>query len=213
MRSSSSRAFRSASSKSIGAADSIFFAPRPFFFAPSTLVFRGCVVAVLRIAEDGIARAVAAFASAFAGVDESLRGDFDRGGPLPFAPALRKGEAVRLAFAGVPVREGGLLGRLIAGLSHEEKKSSEGSPAGVFAPSGELSSAMSATDTSSGNLEFHQLQFCNITSRSNSQSLICRNSSLQLFLILGRRIRGVFYFRVFARKCSRAAVGLEVFGS
>jgi len=170
-------------------------------------------VAVLRIAEDGIARAVAAFASAFAGVDESLRGDFDRGGPLPFAPALRKGEAVRLAFAGVPVREGGLLGRLIAGLSHEEKKSSEGSPAGVFAPSGELSSAMSATDTSSGNLEFHQLQFCNITSRSNSQSLICRNSSLQLFLILGRRIRGVFYFRVFARKCSRAAVGLEVFGS
>ena len=160
-----------------------------------------------------MARAVAGFASASAGVDEALRGDFDRGGPLPFAPALKKGEAVRLAFAGVPVREGGLLGRLIAGLSHEEKKSSEGSPAGVFAPSGVLSSAMSATDTSSGNLELHQIRFRNTTSRSNSQSLICRNSSLKLFLILGCRIRGVFYFRVFARKCSRAAMGLEVFGS
>jgi len=87
--------------------------------------------------------------------DERLRGDFERVLPLPFVPALRNGEAVRLAPTGVPVREGGLLGRLIAGLSQEEKKSSDGSPAGVFVPSGETSSAMSVIVTSSGKLEKH----------------------------------------------------------
>jgi hypothetical protein len=79
-------------------------------------------------------------------------GDFDRVAEFPLALAERKGEAVRETTGGVPVREGGLLGRLIVGLSHEEKKSSAGSPAGVEAPSPELASATSVTTTSSGYL-------------------------------------------------------------
>lgn len=52
---------------------------------------------------------------------------------------------------GVWVLEGGLLGRLIAGLSHDEKKSSPGSPAGVAAPS-VRETTMSVMTTSSGYL-------------------------------------------------------------
>lgn len=79
-------------------------------------------------------------------------GDFDRVVEVPLVLAERKGEAVRETTGGVPVREGGLLGRLIVGLSHEEKKSSVGSPAGVEEPSPELASATSVTTTSSGYL-------------------------------------------------------------
>lgn len=81
----------------------------------------------------------------------SARGDFGRA-PLPFVPAVRKGEPVRLTVGGVPTRDGGLLGRLMAGLSHEEKKSSSGSPAGVVAPSLLAPVPMSETTTSSGYL-------------------------------------------------------------
>jgi hypothetical protein len=79
-------------------------------------------------------------------------GDFDRVVEFPLVLAERKGEAVRETTGGVPVREGGLLGRLIVGLSHEEKKSSVGSPAGVEEPSPELATATSVTTTSSGYL-------------------------------------------------------------
>jgi hypothetical protein len=72
-------------------------------------------------------------------VDEALSGDLGRE-PLAAPPAVRKGDAVRLALEGVPVREGGLLGRLMVGLSQEEKKSSLGSPEGVL----ELLAASSA---------------------------------------------------------------------
>lgn len=64
---------------------------------------------------------------------------------MPFAPGLRKGEPVR----GVPVREGGLEGRLMVGLSQEEKKSSS-SPAGVLAPSLADASGASVITTSLG---------------------------------------------------------------
>lgn len=98
-------------------------------------------------------------ASLLASVAEDS-GDFGRAeaaaavvAPLPFALGLRKGEAVRLALAGVPVREGGLLGRLMLGLSQEEKKSSSaGSPAGVTVPEPSASGA-SVMMTSSGYLE------------------------------------------------------------
>lgn len=138
----------------------IFFAPRPFFFAPKTLVFRGCAEVVFRIADEEMARdatglVVSEESAEGSAEEERLRGDFERVLPLPFVPAFRKGEAVRLAPTGVPVREGGLLGRLIAGLSQEEKKSSDGSPAGVFVPSGEPSSVMSVIVTSSGKLKKH----------------------------------------------------------
>lgn len=79
-------------------------------------------------------------------------GDFERD-PFVFAPAFRNGEPVRLTTGGVPVREGGLLGRLIDGLSQEEKKSSSGSPAGVFAPSDGVPAGTSVITTSSGCLD------------------------------------------------------------
>jgi hypothetical protein len=47
------------------------------------------------------------------------------------AVEVMNGEGVRPTTGGVPVREIGGVGFLIEGLSHEEKKSSAGSPAGV----------------------------------------------------------------------------------
>lgn len=73
--------------------------------------------------------------------------------PLPaaLAPALRKGEGVRPTTGGVAVRDTGGVGRLIDGLSQEEKKSSSGSPAGVEVPSA-ASLAASVMTTSFGYL-------------------------------------------------------------
>jgi hypothetical protein len=76
-------------------------------------------------------------------------GDFERALPL-VEFALRNGEAVRDTTGGVPVLEGGLLGRLMVGLSQEEKKSSAGSPAGVEVPSVESAVLSSVITTSSG---------------------------------------------------------------
>lgn len=99
-------------------------------------------------AEEEIALAVvgaaAAVAEPFAAWVDT-RGDFGLEA-APFRPAFRKGEPVR-AMPGVPVLDGGLLGVLIAGLSHDEKKSSPASPAGVFVPVPSLSSPTSSTVT------------------------------------------------------------------
>lgn len=84
-------------------------------------------------------------AGAVDSVEPAVRGDFGRSAPLPFVPGLRNGEPAR----GVPVREGGFEGRLIVGLSHEEKKSSS-SPAGVFVPSLLVTSGTSVITTSVG---------------------------------------------------------------
>lgn len=128
------------------------------------LALRGAAppVAVLRAAEAGIARAVAGAAAA----DSAVSGDFGRAAPL--AGALRKGELVRL-MPGVPVRDGGLLGRLMVGLSQEEKKSSS-SPAGVLVPLAPASSARSVIITSSGYLDLISL---------------CRELPLVALLLLG----------------------------
>jgi hypothetical protein len=83
----------------------------------------------------------------------SGEGDFERVVEFPLELAERKGDAVRETTGGVPVREGGLLGRFIVGLSHEEKKSSVGSPAGVDEPSGGLATWTSVITTSSGYLQ------------------------------------------------------------
>ena len=100
-------------------------------------------MAVLRTAVDGTAR------EAVAGVSLSpLRGDLDRVWEAPLAPALRKGELVLLMTGGVCVLDGGLEGRLIDGLSHEEKKSSPSEGA----DSAGVEMMMSLTTTSSGNL-------------------------------------------------------------
>ena len=79
-------------------------------------------------------------------------GDLERACELPLAFVVRNGEAVRDTTGGVPVLEGGLLGRLMAGLSQDEKKSSAGSPPGVEAPSEELTTGASVITTSSGYL-------------------------------------------------------------
>lgn len=120
MRSASSLAFRSASSKSMSLG-ATFLAPSfGTFLAPSTLPFFAApVVAVFRVE---FARMAVGAGDAFFSSDAES-GDFERD-PFAFAPALRNGELVRLTTGGVPVREGGLLGRLIEGLSHDEKKSS-----------------------------------------------------------------------------------------
>ena len=81
-----------------------------------------------------------------------LKGVFARVEPCPLAPALRNGEAVLLMTGGVCVLDGGLLGFFIDGLSHEEKKSSPGSPDGVDAPSRKVGERISVIATSSGNL-------------------------------------------------------------
>ena len=87
--------------------------------------------------------------SASAAAAERGDGDFGLAAPLVL-PAVRKGDAVLETTGGVPVREGGLLGRLIVGLSQDEKKSSAGSPAGVEVPPEGVPSASSVITTSPG---------------------------------------------------------------
>lgn len=148
IRSASSFAFRSASSKSISAAVTFFAPSLGAFLAPSTLPFLAAPAAeVFRVA---VVARIAVGAGDVGFSSEADKGDFDR---EPFAPAFRKGDPVRLTTGGVPVRDGGLLGRLIEGLSHEEKKSSSGSPAGVVEPSDWVPPGTSVTTTSPGNLD------------------------------------------------------------
>lgn len=106
--------------------------------------FRTALAEVVRIAV-GAGR----FFSASSAAPARGEGDFGRLAE-PFVPAVRKGEDVRETTGGVPVREGGLLGRLIVGLSHDEKKSSPGSPAGVDVPSPGVPIASSVMTTSFG---------------------------------------------------------------
>ena len=148
------------------------------------VVLRRAAVEVVRDAVGGVGSA-------------AVRGDFVLGGPLPLAP--RKGDPV-LVMPGVPVRDGGLLGRLIEGLSHEEKKSS-GSPAGVLVPLPSSMSAASSTTTLSGFLEDRQYvsTFRNATSL-NILLLVRLNPSRQLILVLVRRVARVLLFRVLARQ-------------
>jgi len=95
------------------------------------------------MAEDAMARGAAD------SLGSAVSGDLDRAVPFPLA--FKKGEAERL-MPGVVDREGGLLGRLMVGLSQDEKKSSSPSPAGVLEPLAARSSAVSVTTTSSGYL-------------------------------------------------------------
>lgn len=107
--------------------------------APSMLVFLGpAAVGPFRIADEEMVRMTAGADAMFSEDSAAAKGDGDFGRPLadpPFWFVDRKGDAVRDTIGGVPVLEGGSLGRLIVGLSHDEKKSSFGSPAGVEVPS------------------------------------------------------------------------------
>ena len=129
-----------------------FFAPSFVFLAPRTFAFRGpvlVVVAFLRAAEDVVRLAAGAALPASGEVDLAIPFPL----PLPLALlAFKKGDAVRLTTGGVAVLEIGGVGRLIAGLSQEEKKSSSGSPTGVDDPSVGALLAASVMTTSSGYL-------------------------------------------------------------
>ena len=152
MRSASALAARSAASKSISS-PAAFFAPSfCVFFAPRMLARLGPVVlGPLRMAVEEVVRIAVGAGRGSSLLVTAFRpdGDFDR--EVPFVLfAVRKGEAVLDTTGGVLVREGGLLGRLIVGLSQEEKKSSAGSPAGVEVPSAAFAMATSVITTSPG---------------------------------------------------------------
>lgn len=146
MRSASSLAFFSASSKSIMTSPPSFLAPsfEVTFLAPRMLALRGPVALDL-IAADVVMRLEAGFASDSAPL---ASGDGERAVSLPFC-VFRKGDGVRPTTGGVPVREMGGLSFLTAGLLHEEKKSSSSST-GVSPPS--VPSTLSVMTTSSGYL-------------------------------------------------------------
>jgi len=147
MRSASSLAFFSASSK-LMVSPASFFAPSLPFFAPNTPLLRGPVVPLLvRSAEDVVVRGAVGAVGAVDSVAVPVSGDLDRAIPFPAAPLPAawglSGDAVLPMTGGVAVRDGGGVGRLMAGLSQDEKKSS--SLSGVAA-----TSSAPSTTTSSG---------------------------------------------------------------
>ena len=203
MRSASSRALRSAASKSkplsVGAS---FLAPSLVFFAPRMFVLRGAApVVVFLIADEDVVREAGGAAGVDSGPPES--GDLGRAMPLPFAGALRKGDAVREPLRGVPVREGGFEGRLMVGLSQEEKKSSSVSP-GVLVPSPESVSGMSVITTSSGYLVgvryddiSYAMKACINWVMGCILFCIYCYPPRELLLVFRSGVRGIFRFRIF----------------
>lgn len=183
--SASSLAFFSASSKSMASLATTFFAPSLVFLAPRIFFFAPPAVGpFLMAAERGAA----------ASPSVPSRGDLARA--PPFAPAARKGDAVRLTTGGVAVREGGLLGRLIAGLSQEAKKSSP-SPAGVEEPSVPAAAEASATTTtSSGYLEAHVRILPRHDQKVHVLASVGSSALLQFLLVFDGRIASVLDFRV-----------------
>lgn len=159
-----------------------------FFFGADPAV-------VLRTAAGLIAAGVV-------GSDVPASGDLGRVAASPFAPGLRKGDWAR----GVPVREGGLDGRFIVGLSQEEKKSSS-SLAGVLVPSLPVCSIESVITTSSGYLQRQQsvLKAGQKLERGILLS-IYSTSPCQLLFVLCSRIACVFRLVILASERSRAAV-------
>jgi hypothetical protein len=144
------------------------------FLVPRIFAFRGPapVVAVFRNVADDVVRLAAG------GAEPSV---FDKGEavlaiPLPaaLAPALRNGDGVRPTTGGVAVREIGGVGRLIDGLSQEEKKSSSGSPAGVELPSAASALAASVMTTSVGYLRIHKYRTRNRQARCRTQQHLSR---------------------------------------
>lgn len=87
-------------------------------------------------------------------------------------------------IGGVPVLEGGLLGRLIVGLSHDEKKSSVGSSAGMEVPSDVMVVRSSVMTTSSGWLESSQ-PLPGWDQRASLLLAVSFSSTLQLVFVLG----------------------------
>lgn len=175
------------------------------FFAPRTLALRGApVVVVFRRAEEVVVRLAGFDSPAFS---DLVSGEAERAVSLPL-PAFRKGEGVRPTTGGVAVREIGGVGRLIAGLSHDEKKSSSGSPAGVEVPS---VSAASLITTSPGCLgtvsEENQIQTLHLRLR------VPLGTSLQLILVLGSSVGLILCLRILAvQRCCATILAKELGG-
>ncbi len=122
---------------------------------------------------------------------------------------------MRLMTGGVAVLDGGLLGRLIEGLSHDEKKSSPGSALGVEALSVLDCAVTSVTTTSPGYLNRHADEPIVFESGALSYVLlrIRGGSSLELILVFRRCVGGVLGLRIFTSKGCGATVGLKVLRS
>lgn len=164
----------------------------------------------LRIAEADVDRIAVGAGRDFSPSSAApARGEGDLGLAAPLAmPADRNGEAVRETTGGVPDREGGLLGLLIVGLSQEEKKSSAGSPAGVFASPG-VDRTSSVMTTSSGYL--YGVNKC-VESHVCSVDILLGVScgpALQFLLVFVGGIGCIFHLCVFTGESSATAVGLE----
>lgn len=187
-----------------------FFAPSlVVFFAPRTLALRGPeppAAPVLRRAAELVMRLAAGFLASPS--SDLERGEAERATSLAAPPgALRNGDGVRPE--GVPEREMGGVGRLMAGLSQEEKKSSSASSAGVAEPS----SVPSLMTTSPGFLSSHVSPFVFLAKFSSVSCRILLGVSscppLQLVLVLGGSGGLVLCLGVLAVKGSGAAILLE----
>jgi len=132
------------------------------------------------------------------------RGEAVRAISLPLAPAAR-GDDVRPMMGGVAVRETGGVGFLIAGLSHDEKKSAS-SAAEVEA----LAASPSSITTSPGCLDRISLH-SSYWEGSGWPILsgISGCSLLQFLLVLGRGAGVIFRLGVLAVEGRRAAILLE----
>lgn len=174
--------------------------------------FADAAAGPLRIAEadvDLIAVGAGRAFSASSVAAASGEGDFGLAAPLAL-PADRNGEAVRETIGGVPVRDGGLLGLLMVGLSQEEKKSSAGSPAGVDVPSPGVGRTSSVMTTSSGYLDY-RMSKCMGSSGCTLDILlgISCGPSLEFFFVFIGCIRGVFHLCIFTGESGAPTVGLE----
>ena len=126
-----------------------------------------------------------------------LSGDFERACATPLAFAFRNGDAVRLPIGGVCVRDGGFDGRLMVGLSHEEKKSSPASDGAELSSAGVETTTLFTT-TSSGFLWLLEMVELTIW-RFHSRFRICCGSPLEFVLVFCCSSRSILCLRVLAR--------------
>lgn len=149
-------------------------------------VFRIAVAELVRIT-CGAAGEDVAFVASVVVVVAAFRGDFGLAATPFTLPADKNGDAERDTTGGVPTREGGLEGLLMAGLSHDEKKSSSASVPGVEVPSADMVGVSSPMTTSSGYLLLGQPP----AYKCSSVVLLFRISRCPLLQLLFVLVRGI----------------------
>lgn len=114
----------------------------------------------------------------------------------------------------MPEREGGALGRLIDGFSHEEKKSPSLSTAGVLAPLLDAKSPRSVMITSTpGYLTPVSVLGHSIDELERILLRIGGHTATELLFVFRGGIRHVFRLWILAGESSGTAMALEVFSS